>query len=113
MVRDWDSRGRFFAEQLVGECGEHPDYGHTRTFQLRGMRFTLTIQDAEVQLKSIDHQSPLRRDVLGRFVFRVEVAPDPAARSRVAEPPTYSEPIVREGQRLPDCSSVARWKSSK
>src|SRR5437870_2825952 len=86
MVRDWDSRGRFLAEQLVGKCGEHPDYGRTRTFKLRGMRLILTIQDAEVQLKSIDHQSPLRHDVLGRFIFKVQVAPDPAARSRVAEP---------------------------
>jgi hypothetical protein len=113
MVRDWDSRGRFFAEQLVGKCGEHPDYGRTRTFKLRGMRLTLTIQDAEVQLESVDHQSPLRHDVLGRFVFKVQVAPDSAARSMVAEPPTYSEPIVREGQRLPDCSRLARWKSGK
>ena len=70
MARDWDSRGRFLAEQLVGKCGEHPDYGRTRTFKLRGMRLTLTIQDAEVQLESVDHQSPLRHDVLGRLSSR-------------------------------------------
>ena len=44
--RDWESRGRFFAADLRGKCAQIPEFGVTRSFQLRGMDLTLLITDA-------------------------------------------------------------------
>jgi hypothetical protein len=41
--RDWESRGRFFATSLKGECAKVPEFGAVRNFTLRGMRLTLRI----------------------------------------------------------------------
>jgi len=43
--RDWERRGRFFAADLQGECAHIPDFGATRSFELRGMSLTLHIVD--------------------------------------------------------------------
>src|SRR5207245_11632673 len=41
--RDWESRGRFFAQNLRGSCASIPDFGAVRKFKLRGMDLTLKI----------------------------------------------------------------------
>jgi len=41
--RDWESRGRFFAQNLRGSCASIPDFGAVRKFKLRGMDLTLEI----------------------------------------------------------------------
>ena len=43
--RDWESRGRFFAANLQGECARIPEFGALRSFQLRGMNLSLHIVD--------------------------------------------------------------------
>jgi hypothetical protein len=55
--RDWESRGRFFASELKGECAKIPNFGVERQFKLRGMDLTLRIIDPqftdEGELKSL------------------------------------------------------------
>ncbi|PYY16276.1 MAG: hypothetical protein DMG60_15460 [Acidobacteria bacterium] len=41
--RDWESRGRFFASELKGQCALIPNFGSVRRFRLRGMILTLKI----------------------------------------------------------------------
>src|SRR5689334_12584628 len=41
--RDWESRARFFSKNIRGACALIPDFGATRTFQLRGMNLILQI----------------------------------------------------------------------
>jgi hypothetical protein len=43
--RDWESRGRFFAADLRNPCAQIPQFGATRSFELRGMDLTLQIID--------------------------------------------------------------------
>src|SRR5690242_7812240 len=39
--RDWESRGRFLADQLVEPCAKYTDLGRKRAFRLRGFKLTL------------------------------------------------------------------------
>jgi hypothetical protein len=41
--RDWESRGRFFGVDLRDPCAGIPQFGATRSFELRGMDLTLQI----------------------------------------------------------------------
>jgi hypothetical protein len=43
--RDWQSRGRFFAQNLRGACARIPEFGPRRDFTLRGMQLKLEILD--------------------------------------------------------------------
>lgn len=38
---DWQTRARFLLPELTGACGNVPDFGRVRTFNLRGMKLTL------------------------------------------------------------------------
>jgi hypothetical protein len=71
--RDWESRGRFFAASLKGECANIPEYGAVRNFELRGMRLTLRIFDPMFQ-----------GDKLHALKLTVAVAPDPNAHRAIA-----------------------------
>lgn len=73
--RDWESRGRFFAASLRSPCAAIPDFGDTRTFELRAMRLTLHID------------SPTFTEELGlrSLVLTVGVRPSPTARREIAE----------------------------
>jgi hypothetical protein len=72
--RDWESRGRFFAAQLGGSCAPIPEFGASRSFELRGMDLDLRItapRFAEAgKLKSLR--------------LTVTVRPDPVARQPIA-----------------------------
>lgn len=46
--RDWESRGRFFATDLISACAEIPEFGATRSFQLRAMMLTLRVFDVHL-----------------------------------------------------------------
>jgi hypothetical protein len=72
--RDWESRGRFFAASLRGECAKIPEFGAVRNFTLRGMRLTLRIFDPTFQ----DNK-------LLSLKLAVAVAPDPNAHRAIAE----------------------------
>lgn len=55
--RDWESRGRFFAADLIGACAEVPQFGATREFRLRAMSLVLKLTDLtftkDIKLRSL------------------------------------------------------------
>jgi hypothetical protein len=71
--RDWESRGRFFAASLKGECAKVPEFGAVRNFKLRGMGLTLRISDPMFQ-----------GNKLVSLKLAVAVAPDPDAHRAIA-----------------------------
>ena len=73
--RDWESRGRFFAADLRSPCAQIPQFGATRSFELRGMDLTLQITD------------PVFTDQgkLQSLKLAVQVRPNPKARREIAE----------------------------
>lgn len=85
--RDWESRGRFFAEDLKGECAKIPQFGAKRDFKLRHMdlqlRITTPVFGNSGQLKSLN--------------LTVTVRPDPSANTPIAE----AVPLPRSAP--PDC----------
>jgi hypothetical protein len=46
--KDWESRGRFFAADLYGDCAKIPNFGEVRSFELRNMRLTLKVVDSQI-----------------------------------------------------------------
>ncbi|MBF0559300.1 MAG: hypothetical protein HQL08_11030 [Nitrospirae bacterium] len=85
--RDWESRGRFLVQEIIGECADYPEYGLVRHFRLRGMEITLTIKKP-VFGKAIKKGRP----ELKSFNFAVNVKPDSSARTKIAEPVPYIKP---------------------
>jgi len=78
--RDWESRGRFFADNLRGECARIPEFGAARDFRLRGMKVTLRVIDpvfaADGKLSSLKLAVTVRRDPNARRSI-AEVVPLP------------------------------------
>jgi hypothetical protein len=72
--RDWESRGRFFATSIKGECAKVPEFGAFRSFTLRGMRLTLRVRNPLFQ-----------GDKLLSLKLAVSVAPDPDAHRAIAD----------------------------
>lgn len=88
--RDWQSRARFFASELIGSCGSNPEYGRVRSFRLRGMRIVLELMDIRVG-NSADN--PTRGGLaLKSFGFMVKVEPDWSANSAITERPNATPP---------------------
>jgi hypothetical protein len=90
-THDWQSRARFFASEVLGQCGEVADYGRVRKFRLRGMQITLSMSDIKANKSG-------RVPTLQEFTFRADVVPDGSAKSQVAEAP---HPSLRS--ELPGC----------
>ena len=91
--RDWQSRGRFLAEELEGACKNYPEFGATRHFRLRGMRVTLAIRDIELKNNSTAMKpSHLASPRFKSFKFNVQIEPDEGAVSGIAEPIPYDYP---------------------
>ncbi len=88
--RDWQSRGRFLVPELVGRCGDYPEYGRARNFRLRGMRLRLELKDVNV-IRSLEGatRGPF---ALRSFRLVVKVEPDPEASSTIAEPARVPKP---------------------
>jgi hypothetical protein len=84
--RDWESRGRFFASQLEGECARIPQFGATRNFQLRGMALILEISN------------PVFADgrKLKSLRLSVVVRPDASAQSEIARQVPLPEHVPSE-----------------
>ena len=88
----WHSRSQFHTSELIGRCGEYPEYGRLRNFRLRGMVLTLATED----LATSDDGSL-------SLTLKISVRGDESARSSRAEPPGYLRPrnddcdVVREG----------------
>lgn len=73
--RDWESRGRFFAADLKGACARIPQFGATRSFELRGMDLTLGVTD----------QKFTAGGELTSLTLTVMAGPDPRAKRPIAE----------------------------
>jgi len=73
--RDWESRGRFFAADLRSPCEQIPQFGATRSFELRGLELTLRITD------------PVFTDNgrLRSLKLTVKVRPNPSAQRQIAK----------------------------
>ena len=50
----WHTRGQFSWDQLVGDCGDYPEYGRVRHFRLRGFELTLAVEDVILVDDQID-----------------------------------------------------------
>lgn len=87
-TRDWESRGRFFVEDLVGACARYPDFGAQRGFRLRDMELQLDVQ--QVRTRQVAGKTRL-----AALVLHVRVAPA-SVPSPIALPSAYLEPPLSE-----------------
>lgn len=100
--RDWQSRARIFAQELVGDCANYLEYGRMRNFRLRGMQIRFEFLNVKV-IHSTD--SATRGPIaLKSFRFIVSAWPDPSVRSAIAETVNVPKPPVEcgPGYRGPD-----------
>jgi len=100
--RDWQSRARVFAQELVGDCANYLEYGRVRNFRLRGMQIRFEFHNVKV-IRSTE--SATRGPIaLKSFRFVVRAWPDPSARSAIAETVTAPKPPADcgSGYRGPD-----------
>lgn len=79
----WHSRGQFHYRQLLGACGDYPEFGKVRNFKLRGMLITLEISDVNEVNKTIQD-----------FLLTIKVTKDTTALTAQAEPPNYLNPFI-------------------
>jgi len=79
--RDWESRARFFSNDLRGRCALVPEFGAKRTFRLRQMQLTLQVIDpkfsASGELASLNLQVTVTSDPLAHRAI-AEIVPLPA-----------------------------------
>jgi len=97
--RDWESRARVLAQELVGQCAGYAEYGRIRTFRLRGMRLRLEFG----HIRTVESPDNATRGpwALRSFRLRVSVERDNDARSPIAE--RVSVPVPP-----PECGSGYR-----
>jgi hypothetical protein len=116
--RDWESRGRFLVQELVGECARYPEYGLERSFRVRGMLITLRMSDLKWSREShianpaLDYRTDGASEYLTSFNFEVDVKSDPSATSEIAERvqfqhPPRANPGMTNDLRL-DCNRVLK-----
>ena len=77
----WHTRGQFSWHQLVGDCGDYPEYGRLRHFRLRGFELTLAVEDVILVDDQIDY-----------FVLTVSLREDRSIRSSRTEQTGYMRP---------------------
>jgi hypothetical protein len=101
-TRDWESRARFLAEDLVGACAQRPGWGSSRQFRLRGMRVTLALSDISVE-RTTDRASGQGTLELRSFWFTLAVEPDAQATTAIAATSEY-------GDSADGCASGPTWR---
>lgn len=84
--KDWESRGRFLAEQLVAPCGDYRDLGRERSFRLRGFKLELNLSN--VVFADSQRSFSGAASALKSLDLEVVVDPDPAAISSIASTPS-------------------------
>jgi hypothetical protein len=97
---DWESRGRFLAEQLVEPCGVYDNLGRRRIFRLRGFKLELNLSHV-----AFDESRPSfseKGKALKAFDLEIIVSPDPTAISAIA-----STPSLPRLDRLPESCQQA------
>ncbi len=112
--RDWQSRGRFLLSELVGKCGDYPEYGKIRHFRLRGMNLTLEISKLIVEPGSKAYNRPWPTDRIKELDLKITIVSDPKSSSAIAEKTIYLEPPRRNpndpNDRSRDCERVLTRK---
>lgn len=78
--RDWESRARFFSNELAKPCSEIPDFGDVRSFRLRGMKVVLGMHNIVFAEQGKDK-------MLKSFDFQISVEDDLGATTAIAQPP--------------------------
>jgi len=91
-TRDWQSRARFLADQLVEKCAEYPEYARLRHFRLRGMKLTFLLEDIQFRTQAVPSLPGIERPAFKAFRFKLEVERDPSATSEIAESVPFVEP---------------------
>lgn len=99
-VAPWHTRGQFHNfNEVVGDCGNYPEYGRIRHFRLRGFELTLSATDmayaASNQLQS--------------FTMRITLRQDDQIASSHAEQPGYLTPYA-EGR---NCRTILRGNETR
>ncbi len=89
---DWYNRGRMTSGQLVGDCGENPDYGRVRRFKLRGMSIVFKFEGLTGRAPRAGEGGGPR---VAAFTFGFSVVDDGDARSSVANRVTTPRPPLR------------------
>jgi len=88
---DWDGRGRFMLNDVIGICGRYPDWGNTRNYRVRGMRLTLRIENVRLRNIQNGEVSP------ASFVFSYAVKSDRQATAALSEKSVTKEPTWFSG----------------
>ncbi len=78
-----DSRARFFPNQLLGKCGNYPQWGKSRYFSLRGMKIHIIVSPI---WSNFQHMTGARIHII--------VNPDNNVLSWIAEPSHINAPNV-------------------
>lgn len=91
-TRDWETRARFFWNELTPDCIDFPDWGGTRIFRFRHIRLTIQITNPKIALPTPDsHKSffhalhGLDVEISGQYDGAANNAV--AGVSKIAEPP--------------------------
>ena len=88
---DWDGRGRFMLNDVIGTCGRYPDWGSARTYRVRGMQLTPKIENIRL------HKLQNGEVVPASFVFSYVAKPDHQATSALTEKSVTEEPVWFSG----------------
>jgi hypothetical protein len=82
-VAPWHTRGQYFSfEEVIGDCGNYPEYGRIRHFRLRGFELTLSAVEPVYN----------KQNQLQSFKLRVSLRRDDKIRSKYTEQPGYLTP---------------------
>jgi len=89
----WETRARFWWQELTPDCIEFPDWGGTRVFRLRHMRLTIQIANPRVVPPSPDsHKSSFH--VLRGLNVEISGRYDRTANNPVAGKTSIAEPAL-------------------
>lgn len=91
VTSDWDGRGRFMLNDIIGTCGSYPDWGSTRNYLVRGMRLTLKIEN--IRLLKLENGEVVPTS----FVFSYAVKHDFKATSALTKKSAEKEPAWFSG----------------
>ncbi len=102
----WHTRGQYHFAELLGKCGDYPEFGRLRIFKLRGFRLMLTVSDVKTRPSG---------DIT-YFDFGVSLKADKSAIGPIAERPDYFSPygegrsceVMRKGKDPRYCRD---WKN--
>lgn len=78
----WHTRARFHGKELIGECGDYPEFGRVRHFKLRGFELMLRASNVVVQ----------ENGWLQSMTLEISVKQNQSIRNSRAAPPGYLEP---------------------